>query len=100
MKSIQAAAAKHIRNRIKVAGIKARVLWSERQNGQWVVTVVSPAFNAYFTTSEIETFCSIADANGFAFIRGVKIVPAQEKLLTGKQQWDFYATPAVKEWAA
>ena len=65
----------HIRNRIKAAGIKARVKMNA-DCGTKYITVVTPSFDARFTSEEIKTICTIAQCNKLTYVRNI---------VTGKQ---------------
>ena len=79
----------HIRERIKKAGIKARVCMNY-SCGSRVIQVVTPSYESRFTSGEIVRFCTIALANGLTFVRGLPIDLDVQAQLTGATQWDFY----------
>lgn len=78
-----------IRAELKAAGIKARVrvLYS---CGSDYVQVFTPKFEVNFTADEIFHFCAFAVSLGLKAVRGTRVDPAHESLLTGKQEWNFY----------
>jgi hypothetical protein len=59
----------HIRNRIKVAGIKAKV---KMQDG-YTISVDVPAYGIEFTEEDQRTIRHIADCNRLTWVRGLKI---------------------------
>ena len=67
----------HIRNRIKVAGIKASVR-KQAYCGDKVIRVDPVAYEISFTHAEQATIGSIADVNGLTFTMGAKITTAND----------------------
>lgn len=79
---------KHIRNRLKAQGIKARVR-KFTACGVRYVQVFAPAHGATFAAEEMFTIAHVADCNRLTGAQGAKIDPAFEAGLTGKNYWSF-----------
>ena len=82
MNTTQAAA--HIRNRIKHAGIPARVRVAP---GGGVVQVIAPAFDVVFSDEDQREIRLIAKCNGFTWVRGLEIDIEQ---MTNPYEFNFY----------
>lgn len=80
----------HIRKRLKVEGINARVKMQTGNAGTKVIVVAVPSYDDRFTDDEINRICLCAKANGLTFVKGEEINPFLQERLTDKQQWDFY----------
>ena len=78
-----------IRRNLKREGIKARVSMLPVHSGNGVRVSV-PAYDARFTSAEINAICFIAQCNRLTGVRGDTIDASNERLLNGKQQWNFY----------
>ena len=78
----------HIRHRIKVAGIKARVKIGPGI-GKYIY-VSAPSYEVIFTPDEIETINIIAQVNKLTKCQGYTIDPQFERQLIGKTDWAFY----------
>ena len=78
-----------IRRNLKREGIKARVSILPVHSGNGIRVSV-PAYDARFTSGEINTICFIAQCNRLTGVRGDIIDVSNESLLTGKQQWNFF----------
>ena len=78
----------HIRTCIKRYGIKARVK-AQKVCGDSLISVSVPSYEAEFTADEIYNFCMAAKSNNLTFVQGLEIIPEEQKLLTGKKQWNF-----------
>lgn len=83
MNTTQAAA--HIRNRIKHAGIKARVRVAP---GGGMVQVNAPAFDVVFDAAAQREIRLIAKVNGFTWARGMVIDIDQ---MTNPSEFNFHA---------
>lgn len=78
----------HIRKRIKAEGIKARVrLYTAC--GTRYIQVFTPTYESRFAADEIEKFCVIASVNKLTCAQGAAIDEKHERVLTGKQTWNF-----------
>ena len=80
---------KHIRNRIKVAGIKAGVRKFDQGSTKANIQVYTRSVEQEFTSDEIEQIARIAQVNGLTLVRGGEIDPMFLRQLTGRQQWNF-----------
>lgn len=81
--------AKHVRTRIKHEGIRARVKMNDYCGAQ-VISVVTPSYDAEFTSDEIKTIAIIAKSAHLTGARGMEINPEHESVLVGKKQFNFY----------
>ena len=79
------AAATHIRNRVKAAGIVARVRVAP---GGGCIQVFAPAFGVKFTEEEQRQIRLIGKCNGFTWVRGMEIDIEQ---MTNPDSFNFYA---------
>lgn len=73
----------HIRNRIKAAGIKARV----KMQSEGVVAVDVPAFNVIFSDDEQRKIRLIAQVNRLTWVRSM---PININQMTNPQEFKFY----------
>lgn len=82
----------HIRNRIKVAGIKANVHKERGMNSKCGITIVSASPSVGFTRDEIRTICTIADVNLLTMVMGDIIDVEHEARADASPlaQWNFY----------
>ena len=80
----------HIRKRIKVVGVNARVKMGFGNEGRKTITVCVPHYDARFTEEGIYQICHIAECNKLTYVRGLPIQPTIDRQLTGKTQFDFY----------
>jgi len=80
---------KHIRTRIKKAGVKARVIAATSCGSQYI-KVVTPSYEARWTEEETFQILLIAEANRLTLVRGMPIDRFTQNVLAGKTQWDFY----------
>ena len=76
----------HIRNRIKVAGIKARVRMQDCC-GSKVLQVNAPAYGVEFTNEQQQTIRHIAKCNGLTWVRGAEI---DVERMTNPHDFNFY----------
>lgn len=76
----------HLRKRIAVAGIQARVRMQE-SCGCLVIQVFVPAYEINFTEDEQRTIRQIAVVNGLTWVQGV---PIDVERMTDPKQFDFY----------
>lgn len=81
----------HIRNRIKVAGIKARVCMQE-SCGNKVIVVYGTAYEINFTEEEQRTIRLIAKTNRLTWVRGMEI---DIERMTDPKCFKFYADSAL-----
>jgi hypothetical protein len=79
--------AKHIRNRIKIAGIKARVWMQPNTFGDNVISVATTEYNVEFTNEEQKTIRQIAKSNDLTWVRGLEI---DVDLPSDPNQMNFY----------
>jgi hypothetical protein len=77
----------HIRNRIKVVGVKAKVKMAEPQIGDRQIRVACPAYDRPFTDGEQRQIRFIAKVNGLTWVRGLEINVEQ---MTNPQEMVFY----------
>lgn len=75
----------HIRKRIKVAGIKARVRLYEACGARWIQVNV-PEYDVDFTEEEQRTIRQIAVTNRLTWARGMEIDVEQ---MTNPKTFDF-----------
>lgn len=76
----------HIRNRIKKAGIKARVRMQE-YCGYTVIQVNAPEYGVEFSSESQREICLIAQCNGLTFAQGMEINVNQD---TNPFEFNFY----------
>lgn len=76
----------HFRNRLKVAGIKARCKM-QTYCGQRVISVAIPAPDARFTDDEQRIIRTIAQVNGLTWAMGL---PIDDERMTDSQEAKFY----------
>lgn len=74
----------HIRNRLKVMGVNARVKMNDF-NGHRIVTVVVPVYEYRWTQEERDAILLVASVNGLTFIRGMELSP----ILVNEMQVNF-----------
>ena len=84
--------AAHIRKRIKLEGIKARVRVSPATAA---VQVIVPAHDARFTSDECRMIAFIAKCNKLTMVRGDAIDVDLHAQLTGAMQFDFHLPRAA-----
>lgn len=78
----------HIRKRLKVAGVKARVRMQDF-NGHRMIQVSTPAYDKRFSSAQLDQLATIVMANGLTLIRGAKIDPEVLVQLTGSTDFNF-----------
>lgn len=78
----------HIRNRIKLAGVKALVSMVTTC-GQPKIRVSVPSYDVEFTAEEIMEISKIAMVNGLTGARKSEIDPKHDSKLTGRKEWFF-----------
>lgn len=78
---------KHIRSRIKSEGIKARVRMCPAGGA---VQVITPSYDARFTSDEIYKIAFIAKCNKLTMVRGDEIDPKSMSNNTGATEFNFY----------
>lgn len=78
----------HFRNRLKAAKIKARVKMNEACGIKYI-TIVTPTYEARFTSDDLKEIGIIAQVLKLTSARGSEIDLDHIQLLTGKGQFDF-----------
>lgn len=63
----------HIRNRLKAAGIAARCKMQDGCDGNKVIAVDVPAYDAQFTEEQQAEILLIASCNRLTFVRGLPL---------------------------
>lgn len=79
---------KHIRGRLKAAGIKAKCRLYEACGTRYI-SVVTPEYGKYFTPEQLKEIGIIAQVNGLTGARGSSIDLENIVQMTGQDQFNF-----------
>jgi hypothetical protein len=80
--------AKHVRNRLKVSKIKARVRMYEACGIRYIA-VITPEYGAHFNPEQLKEIGIIASVNGLTEAQGSPVNMDIIVQMTGKDQFNF-----------
>ena len=79
----------HIRKRLRVAKINARVKMDTHCGGRKIISVVTPKYDKRFTSDELRTIAAVCETNHLTAAQRSPIDPDLYAQLVGSTQFNF-----------